>query len=303
MPRLRPTSLRLLAACACLVATARAQEPSAPPAPTPAAVAAEATKVDPTPAAPEITPAAKPAADGKPGVDRNTMRRLLLTANPMLWPLAFCSILTVGFALERFLALRRGRVAPADFVDRFLERLAAGKLDRDRALELCKAHDCVAGRVFGHAVRAWGRPGAEIRQIVASDSAGEVVEMKRNLRVLNAMATLGPLLGLLGTVVGIIQSFDALGGRAGPQRGEMLAQGISLALIATAFGLAIAIVAVSSYYFLLNRVDVLTREIDEHAREVVDMVAVDFVRHPGVERRIPLGPPPDAARPQGSPIA
>lgn len=301
MPRLRPTSLRLLAACACLVATARAQEPSAPP--VPASAAAEAPKVDPTPAAPEITPAAKPAADGKPGVDRNTMRRLLLTANPMLWPLAFCSILTVGFALERFLALRRGRVAPADFVDRFLERLAAGKLDRDRALELCKAHDCVAGRVFGHAVRAWGRPGAEIRQIVASDSAGEVVEMKRNLRVLNAMATLGPLLGLLGTVVGIIQSFDALGGRAGPQRGEMLAQGISLALIATAFGLAIAIVAVSSYYFLLNRVDVLTREIDEHAREVVDMVAVDFVRHPGVERRIPLGAPPDAARPQGSPIA
>lgn len=297
MPRLRPTSLRLLAACACLVATARAQEPSAPPAPAPAAA------VDPTPAAPEITPAASPAADGKPGVDRNAMRRLLLTANPLLWPLAFCSILTVGFALERFLALRRGRVAPADFVDRFLERLAAGKLDRDRALELCKAHDCVAGRVFGHAVRAWGRPGAEIRQIVASDSAGEVVELKRNLRVLNAMATLGPLLGLLGTVVGIIQSFDALGGRAGPQRGEMLAQGISLALIATAFGLAIAIVAVSSYYFLLNRVDVLTREIDEHAREVVDMVAVDFVRHPGVDRRIPLGPPPDASRPQGSPIA
>jgi biopolymer transport protein ExbB len=175
-----------------------------------------------------------------------------------------------------------------------MERLATGKLDRDRALELCKAHDCVAGRVFGHAVRAWGRPGAEIRQIVASDSAGEVVEMKRNLRVLSAMATLGPLLGLLGTVVGIIQSFDALGGRAGPQRGEMLAQGISLALIATAFGLAIAIVAVTSYYFLLNKVDVLTRIVDDHAREVVDMVSGDFVRPTVVERRIPLGPPSGA---------
>ncbi len=58
------------------------------------------------------------------------------------------------------------------------------------------------------------------------------------------MSTLGPLLGLLGTVVGIIQSFDALGGRVGPARGEALAHGISLALVATAFGLAIAIIAV-----------------------------------------------------------
>ena len=58
------------------------------------------------------------------------------------------------------------------------------------------------------------------------------------------MATLGPLLGLLGTVVGIIQSFDALGGRVGPARGEALAQGISLALVATACGLVIAIFAV-----------------------------------------------------------
>jgi len=292
MPRLRSTSLGLVAAWVCLAATARAQEASDPPEPAPAAASA----VEPTSIAPVEAESPSPPAAAKPGVDRDALRRLLLTANPLLWPLAFCSILTVGFALERFLALRRKRVAPADFVDRFMERLAAGKLDRDRALELCKAHDCVAGRVFGHAVRAWGLPGAEIRRIVASDAAGEVVEMKRNLRVLSAMATLGPLLGLLGTVVGIIQAFDALGGRAGPQRGEMLAQGISLALVATAFGLAIAIVAVATYYFLLNRVDVLTRELDDHVREVVDMIAGDYVRPAVVERRIPLGPPADAPR-------
>ncbi len=289
MPRLRSTPLRLFAATACLLiagAAGRAQEPdaSAPPAVAPAVEA----KAEP--------PATK--ADGKPGVDRNALRRLLLTANPMLWPLAACSILTMGIALERFLALRRKRIAPPDFVDRFLERLAAGKLDRDRALELCKAHDSVAARVFGHAVRAWGRPGAEIRQTVAFDSAGEVLELKRNLRVLSGMATLGPLLGLLGTVVGIIQSFDALGGKAGPSRGEMLAQGISLALIATAFGLAIAILAVCSYYYLLNRLDVLTREVDEHAREVVELVAGDSIRPSILDRRIPPGLPNDAPRAQ-----
>ncbi|WP_165250606.1 MotA/TolQ/ExbB proton channel family protein [Paludisphaera soli] len=289
MPRLRSTPLRLFAASACLliaggIGTASAQDASAPPAVTPVVEA-------------KAEPSAPSGVDAKPGVDRNAMRRLLLTANPMLWPLAACSILTMGIALERLLALRRKRIAPPEFVDRFLERLAAGKLDRDRALELCKAHDSVAARVFGHAVRAWGRPGAEIRQIVAFDSAGEVLELKRNLRVLSGMATLGPLLGLLGTVVGIIQSFDALGGKAGPSRGEMLAQGISLALIATAFGLAIAILAVCMYYYLLNRLDVLTREVDEHAREVVELVAGDSIRPSILDRRIPPGLPNEAPRP------
>ena len=53
---------------------------------------------------------------------------------------------------------------PAEFVDRFLERLAAGKLDRERALELCKAHESPAARIFASAVKSWGQPGATIRQ-------------------------------------------------------------------------------------------------------------------------------------------
>ncbi len=198
---------------------------------------------------------------------------MLLHANPMLWPLAICSIVTLGYVMERFAALRRERVIPHEFVDRFLERLSSGKLDRERALELCRAHESPAARVFSLVVNAWGQPGATIRQIVSHDAAGEVVELKRNLRVLSAMSTLGPLLGLLGTVVGIIQSFDALGGRLGPARGEALAHGISLALVATAFGLAIAIIAVTFYYFFLNRVDLLVRELDDRTRQVIELVS------------------------------
>ena len=154
---------------------------------------------------------------------------------------------------------------PREFVERFLERLANGKLDRERTLELCRAHDSPAARIFALVVNAWGQPGATIRQVVSHDGAGEVVELKRNLRVLSGMSTLGPLLGLLGTVVGIIQSFDALGGRLGPARGEALAHGISC-VVATAFGLAIAIVAVTFYYYFLNRIDLLVRDSSKIAR-------------------------------------
>jgi biopolymer transport protein ExbB len=227
----------------------------------------------------------------KPGVDRTTVSALLFHANPILWPLAVCSVITLGYALERLLALRRDRVIPREFANRFLERLSSGKLDRERALELCKAHDSPAARIFAVIVGAWGQPGATIRQTVASDGAGEIVELKRNLRVLNAMATLGPLLGLFGTVIGIIQSFDALGGRVGPARGEALAHGISLALVATAFGLAIAIVAVAFYYFFLNRVDVLVRELDDRARQVIELVAGEGLRLAPDRRHAPLGAP------------
>jgi biopolymer transport protein ExbB len=232
-----------------------------------------------------VTPTDGSAPATRPGVDRSSVSRLLLHANPMLWPLAICSIVTLAYVMERFAALRRERVIPREFVDRFLERLSSGKLDRERALELCRAHESTAARVFSLVVNVWGQPGATIRQIVGHDAAGEVVELKRNLRVLNAMSTLGPLLGLLGTVVGIIQSFDALGGRLGPARGEALAHGISLALVATAFGLAIAIIAVTFYYFFLNKVDILVRELDDRTRQVIELVASESHRPAPADRR------------------
>ena len=113
--------------------------------------------------------------------------------------------------------------------------------------------------------------------------------MKRNVRVLNGTATLAPLLGLLGTVVGLIESFDALGGSTaeGVGKGEALAHGISLALVATAFGLVVAVVSVIFYYVLLNRVDVLVRELDGQVRKVIELVASDDL--PGASREGQVG--------------
>ena len=174
---------------------------------------------------------------------------------------------------------------PRDFVNRFLERLSTGKLDRDRAIELCRANESPASRIFGHAVRYWGQSASTIRQAVDLDSAREVLDLRRNVRVLNGTATLAPLLGLLGTVVGMIQSFDAIGGRVGSGKSEALAQGISLALISTAIGLGIAVFSVAAYYFLLNRVDLLVRDLDDHVRQVIDAISAESIR-PAPDRRI-----------------
>jgi biopolymer transport protein ExbB len=210
-------------------------------------------------------------------VGTSSVLSLIRDVNPMLIPLVLCSVATLGFTLERLVALRRGRVIPKDFVERFLERLSSGKLDRDRAAELCRAHESPVARIFGHAIRYWGQPATAIRQAVEADAASEIADMKRNVRVLNGTATLAPLLGLLGTVVGLIEAFDALGGPAvqDASRGQALANGISLALVATAFGLAIAIVSVIAYYYLLNRIDRLVRDLDEQVRRVIELVAAE----------------------------
>ncbi|HEV3165306.1 MAG TPA: MotA/TolQ/ExbB proton channel family protein [Isosphaeraceae bacterium] len=236
--------------------------------------------------------AAQPAAKATGGVGRASVLRLVSTGNPMLWPLGLCSIVTLGFVLERLIALRRERVIPRDFVNRFLERLASGKLDRERAVELCRANDSPVARVFAHAIRYWGQPAVSIRQAIGYDAAGELADLKRNVRVLNGTATLAPLLGLLGTVVGMIESFDALSvgvHGSGGGKGEQLAHGISLALMTTALGLAIAVISVTAYYYLLHRVDVLVRELDDQTLRVVDLVAGESLR-PTSERWTNVGP-------------
>jgi biopolymer transport protein ExbB len=255
-------------------AAAQAQSPE----PNPPATA-DSTKVRLEPA-PEPGTVAKPAAS----VGMKSIVALLTKLNPMLWLLALCSVVTVGFTLERLIGLRRGRVIPRDFVNRFLERLSAGKLDRDRATELCRSNDSPAARVFGHAVRYWGQPSATIRQAVDADAAREVLDLRRNVRVLNGTATLAPLIGLLGTVIGMIQSFDAIGGKVGSGKSEALAQGISLALVSTALGLGIAVFSVAAYYYLLNRVDLLVRDLDDHVRKIIDQIAQES--HRPSDRRI-----------------
>lgn len=240
------------------------------------------------PAAAKSAPAPNSAAkkSNAASVDKTSLLRQFTSGNPMVWALGFCSIATLGFSLERFVALRRGRVIPREFVRKFQERLSSGKLDRERGLELCRANDSPVSRIFAEVVRHWGQPAASIRAAVTSGAASEILDLKRNVRALNATATLAPLLGLLGTVIGMIESFDALGGKSGLDKGEALARGISLALVATAIGLAIAVVSVAMYYYLLNKVDLLVRDLDEEARQVVDQICAETLRPAIVDRRV-----------------
>ena len=165
----------------------------------------------------------------------------------LMAPIFLCSFVMLVFVFERAIALRRGRVIPAPFVKRFLHQLREGKLDRDQALDLCQESQSPVSDVFAGAVRKWGRSSVEVEQAIID--AGERVShgLRRYPRLFNAIATLGPLLGLLGTVFGMIRLFNDISTSDAMGRTELLAGGISEAPLTTAAGLSFAIPALCVY--------------------------------------------------------
>lgn len=233
-----------------------------------------ATATDPATAATTAVAAEASAAD-KSIIPTSDLRRILQDAGPLMYALVLCSFLLVAFTLERFVSLRRSRVIPKPFVTRFLQQLSEGSLDRQEALSLCQENGSPVAQVFAGAVRKWGRPGVEVEQGVID--AGERVTngLRQYLRIFYAVATVGPLLGLMGTVLGMIQTFNVIASADALGRAEMLAGGIAKALLNTAGGLAVAIPASILYVFFVSRADRLVVQIDKLAQEVVNVISAE----------------------------
>ena len=192
-----------------------------------------------------------------------------------LVPFVIASIISVWFTSEGFVVLRQSRVIPRSFVEQFLENLHKGKLDSVTALNQCRKNDSPVAAVFLHGVQKWGRPSVEVEQAVIDGSERQIAQLRRHLRVLNGVATVTPLLGLLGTVVGMIQAFNDIASAGAMGKADQLAAGIAMALLTTAFGLAIAIPSLIMYMYLSGRVEALVMEMDELSQKVVRQVCAE----------------------------
>ncbi len=209
-----------------------------------------------------------------------SLLEVIRSGGVLMVPILACSVLTLVFVLERLVSLRRGNVIPRPFVKRFLLQLEQGQLDPEQALELCQQNRSPVAELFAAAVRKWGRPSVEVEQALID--AGERItnHLRKYLRVLNAVATVCPLLGLLGTVMGMIEAFQSIATNMALGRPELLAEGISKALVTTAAGLSVAIPALIAYLYFVSRVDRLVMEMDALGQEVVELVAGDAPRQP-----------------------
>ncbi len=239
---------------------------------------------------PPPAPGAGNAADTNPRTDAvateepiptQDLWSIIQQGGPLMIPIGICSLILVAFVFERAISLRRERVVPKPFVTRFLQQLADGELDREQSLALCEENGSPVAQVLKAAVRKWGRPAVEVEQAIID--AGERVTngLRRYLRVLNGVATVSPLLGLLGTVVGMIRSFNAVATSNALGRPELLASGISEALLTTAAGLTVAIPALIFYLLFISRVDRLIIDIDAVGQEVVSTISAEEMQNRG----------------------
>lgn len=253
----------------------------------------------PAPATPAATNSAAAADSGekpdKPGgIPTDPAGIAEAMGRPFTIAFIVASVIGVWSVIERLVMLRQRRVIPRAFVERFFMHLRAGRMDRTEALTICQQNESPVADVFMHGIRKWGRPSVEVEQAVLDGGERQVSHLKKGLRVLNGVSTLSPLIGLLGTVVGMIHSFNDIATAGAMGQTETLANGIALALLTTAVGLLIAIPAMAAYLFLAGRVDSLVMEMDRLGQDLVHMISAEALR----ERAVVAEPASAAAAPQ-----
>jgi biopolymer transport protein ExbB len=218
----------------------------------------------------EAAPAAEAAA-----IPTTSLWQILVAGGPLVIPIVACSFALTLVVFERAVALRRNRIVPKLFVERFLLQISEGAVDRNGALELCDENSSLVADVFAAAIRKWGKPAVEVEQAILDEGERAASSMRRYLRVINGVSTVCPLFGLLGTVWGMIESFNEIAGSSAMGRPELLAGGIGTALMSTAAGLCVAIPALILYLYFVGRVDALVMELDRAGQELVHLISAE----------------------------
>ncbi|MFP5383085.1 MAG: MotA/TolQ/ExbB proton channel family protein [Gammaproteobacteria bacterium] len=202
------------------------------------------------------------------------MLEIIKAGGWVMWPILAGSVIALGIIIERFWTLRAARIAPAGLASRVWQQIRDGKFNREqlKALRENSPLGFILAAGIGNA-----RQGRDVIKDSIEDAGRHVIhEMERFLSTLGTVAALSPLLGLLGTVLGMIEVFNviALQGSGEP---SALAHGISMALITTATGLVVAIPALFFHRWFTRRIDELTVAMEQEAIRLVDALTAERV--------------------------
>jgi biopolymer transport protein ExbB len=188
------------------------------------------------------------------------MLSFFIRGGPIMYPLLICSLVSIAIIVERiifWLEVKRGR--DTLLISEMLQLAEKGHYDK--AAQLARGSRDYIARVLLEGIV---HRNYSLSQALEMGAEEEVKRMRKNLTILDTIITLAPLLGILGTVTGIINSFHLLGA-AGIESPRVVTEGIAQALITTATGLAIAIMTLIPYNYFLSRIERTAREIEKFA--------------------------------------
>lgn len=200
------------------------------------------------------------------------MLEIIKAGGWVMWPIMAGSVIALAIVIERFWTLRAARIAPVGLAGRVWQQIREGKFNREQLKAL--REDSPLGFILAAGISS-ARQGRDAMKESIEDAGGHVVhEMERFLNTLGTVAALSPLLGLLGTVLGMIEVFNvvALRGSGDP---SALAHGISMALITTAAGLIVAIPALFFHRWFMRRIDELTVAMEQESIRLVDAMTAE----------------------------
>lgn len=213
------------------------------------------------------------------------MLEILMQGTFFLWIIFGCSVLAIGVALERWSTLRRVDVDAEDLLVEVSEQIDRG--DVDAAIEVCEASHGPVAETLGVGLRklrflvSVGKPEEEVEkgtvQAMEEHGAHVVNWLERNLTILATVASMAPILGMLGTVVGMIMAFGSIH-KSGNLSGEAVAGGISEALLCTAGGLIVAAVATTAYNYFTTRVTRFSLQVQTAGTELMETLLATRTR-------------------------
>ncbi|OGQ13966.1 MAG: hypothetical protein A3B70_03875 [Deltaproteobacteria bacterium RIFCSPHIGHO2_02_FULL_40_11] len=200
------------------------------------------------------------------------MPQWFLDGGPVMWVILGCSIFGLGIFLERLLTLRRDKILPRKFLIALEDLLSDQKISE--AETLCKQNASPVANIVYAGVKRHKKPREQIKEGIEEVGKQEVLSLSKYIGALGTIAHISPLLGLLGTVLGMTEVFQVITSE-GVGNAQSLAGGISKALITTVAGLVVAIPTLVAYRYLSARVKEFVTEIESQALKLMDLVLGD----------------------------
>jgi biopolymer transport protein ExbB len=194
---------------------------------------------------------------------------LIIKGGIFMYPIIFCSIVALAIFLERLWVLRRKNIIPQDFVNNVEGLLKKQKISE--AVFLCQNDMSSIAKIFLAGLRSTQKGMWLVKEAIEERGSREATILEKNVDILSTIANLTPLLGLLGTVSGMIKTFNAISVQ-GIGNPAPLAGGIAEALITTATGLCIAIPTLVCYRFLKDKASALIFEMEENSIGLVELM-------------------------------